>query len=53
MRNPKFFFLSLLALIFVALGFFINWSFFLLAIAIMLYNQKQLFKNTSKNKKDI
>ncbi len=46
--NKKVFFLSLLALIFVVLTFFIHWIFIIGAVIIMLINQRELLgKNKS------
>jgi len=42
MKNPKVFYLSLLALVFVALTFLVDWIFIAGAVIIMIYNQKLL-----------
>ena len=42
--NKKVVFLSLLALVFLALGFFVYWMFIIGAVIIMLINQKELLK---------
>ncbi len=41
--NKKVFFLSLLALIFIAMTFLVHWVFIIGAIIIMLINQRELF----------
>ena len=41
--NKKVVFLSLIALIFLALTFFVHWVFIIGAVIIMLINQKELF----------
>ncbi|MEX0932489.1 MAG: hypothetical protein WDZ77_00085 [Candidatus Pacearchaeota archaeon] len=51
MKNPKVVFLSFLALIFLALSFLVDWLFIIGAVALMVWNQKELFKNVKKNKK--
>jgi len=40
--NKKVFFLSLLALVFIALTFLVNWAFIIGAVIIMLINQREL-----------
>jgi hypothetical protein len=45
MKNPQVFFLSIIALLFVALGIFVHWTFLLASVIIMMINQKKLFKN--------
>jgi hypothetical protein len=40
--NKKVVFLSLLALVFIALTFFVHWSFIIGAVIIMLINQREL-----------
>jgi len=49
MRNPKVFFLSLIALVFVALGIFVDWYFLIVSIILMIVNQRELMKKSSKN----
>ena len=40
--NKKVVFLSLIALVFIALTFFVHWMFIIGAVIIMLINQKEL-----------
>jgi predicted membrane protein len=47
-KNPKVFFLSLLAIGFVLLGIFIDWLFLIGAVAIMVYNQREMNKDNKK-----
>jgi len=42
--NKKVVFLSLLALVFIALTFFVHWAFIIGAVIIMLINQRELLK---------
>ena len=44
MKNPKVFWLSVLALIFVVLTFLVDWIFIVAAVIIMIVNQKLLKK---------
>lgn len=46
MKNPLVFWLSLLALGFIVLAVWIDWLFLIGAIIIMIYNQKELIKNS-------
>jgi len=50
MINPRLFFLSILALIFLVLSFTINPWFIAGAVIIVLINQRELM-NSTKNKK--
>lgn len=50
-KNPKVFYLSILAIVFVILAIIIDWLFLIGAVIIMIYNQKQLMKKTKNNKK--
>jgi len=43
-KNPKVFTLSIIALGFVFLAFFIDWYFLMGAVVIMIYNQKEIMK---------
>jgi hypothetical protein len=49
--NKKVIFLSILALGFIALTFFIDWLFIIGAVIIMYVNQKELMKKSEKNSK--
>jgi len=49
--NKKVIFLSILALGFLALTFFVDWLFIVGAVIIMYINQKELFKINKKSKK--
>lgn len=44
MKNPKVFIFSIIALVFVALGFLVDWLFIIGAVIIIIWNQKQLMK---------
>ncbi len=44
MKSKKVVVLSLIALGFVALGFFVNWLFFIPAVIIIFINQRELMK---------
>jgi len=50
MFNLKLFLLSILALLFLLLGFIYTPWFILISIIIVLYNQRELLKNSHKNK---
>ena len=44
MKNPKVFWLSIIALGFLALTFLVNWLFIIGAVIIILLNQRELMK---------
>jgi hypothetical protein len=44
MKNKKVVINSLAALVFIALGFLVNWIFIAFAVIIMIINQKELKK---------
>jgi fumarate reductase subunit C len=46
MKNPKVFFLALIGLIFIVLGFTINWLFIIPAVIIIIINQRELLSKT-------
>ena len=44
MKNPKVFWLSIIALGFLALTFLVNWLFIIGAVILMILNQRELMK---------
>jgi len=48
MKNLKVVFLSLLALVFVLLTFFVDWLFIIPAVILVLINQRELMKQKNK-----
>ena len=44
MKNPKVFWLSIIALGFLALTFLVNWLFIIGAVIIIILNQRELMK---------
>ncbi|MFA5764435.1 MAG: hypothetical protein WC915_06525 [archaeon] len=48
MKNIKVFLLALLGLLFLVLGFVLNWWFIAGAVIIMLINQRELMKKSPK-----
>lgn len=48
-KNPKVVIYSLIALIFIALTFLVDWLFLIGAVILMILNQKELIKNRISN----
>jgi len=44
LKNPKVVLYSLIALVFLALAFFVDWLFIIGAVVLMLLNQRELMK---------
>jgi hypothetical protein len=44
MKNPKVFWYSIVALVFVALTFLVDWLFIIPAVIILFINQRELMK---------
>ena len=48
MKNKKVVFYSLIALVFVALSFIVDWLFIIPAVFLMIINQRELMKKSKK-----
>lgn len=49
-ENPKVVIFSLIALAFLALTFFVHWTFIIGAVILMILNQKEIMKKPEKKK---